>query len=138
MNNVSFKANLVVNKNLYKNMPQGTPEKYTDELVSGYKKFLDHRVIRHVTDGDTIEISRKPYKQGFALNMKFISPSLEEPLELGIHTNKNIPMVTPSQLIYWTKRFIIEREHITQKSFFEKEIDMFKRALIAHYEKEKQ
>lgn len=138
MNNISFKANLVVNKNLYEKMPDGTPENYTEELVSEYKKFLDGNVIKHVTEGDTIEISRKKYNQGFAIGMKFTSPNLEEPLELGIHTNKKIPSVKASALIYWTTRFIIEREHITPNSFFEKPMNMFKRALVSHFEKEKQ
>lgn len=137
MNRVSFKANLVVNPNLYKNMPSGTPKNYTDKLISGYKEFLNHKVIDHVTDGDTIEISRKAHREGFAINMKFTTPELEEPLDIGIHTNKKIPEITSAQLIYWTRRFIIEREHITRKSFFEKESEMFKRALIDHYEKEK-
>ena len=46
MNSVSFKAKLIVDDSSYKKMPVGTPENYTDELVAGYKKFLDHKVLK--------------------------------------------------------------------------------------------
>ena len=138
MNSVSFKANLVVNSNLYNNMPPETPKSYTKKLVSGYKEFLNQKFIKHVTDGDTIEISRKPHDEGFAINMRFTSPELATPLEIGIHTNKDKPTITAGQLIRWTKMFIIKRENITRKSFFENESDMYTRAIIDHYEKEKQ
>ncbi len=137
MNRVSFKANLVVNPNLYNDMPSETPEDYTEQLVSGYKRFLNHKVIKHVTDGDTIEISRKAYDEGFAINMRFTSPELEEPLDIGIHTNKEKPTITVEKLVRWTKMFIIKRENITRKSLLETELGMYERAIAEHYEKEK-
>ena len=69
-------------------MPEGTPTNYTDNLVNEYKKFLDHRVIKEVTEGDTIEIYKAPYNKGFALGMRYTSDKLKEPIESGIYTNK--------------------------------------------------
>ena len=88
MDNISFRANLIVDDSLYKKMPKGTPNGYTDNLVEDYKKFIDHKVIKEVTEGDTIEIYKAPYTKGFAIGMRFLSDKLDEPLETGIYTNK--------------------------------------------------
>lgn len=132
MNNISFKANLVVNDNLYKKMPQGTPENYTDDLVSDYKKFLDHRVIKKVTEGDTIELYKEPYRPGFALGIRYTSDKLEKPIESGIYTNKKIPEVKAGSIIFQTLQFLVIKSGIEQK-YFEPHKKTFERALKKLY-----
>lgn len=135
MNNISFKANLIVNKNLYTKMPEGTPTNYTDNLVNEYKKFLDHRVIKEVTEGDTIEIYKAPYNKGFALGMRYTSDKLKEPIESGIYTNKKIPEVKAGSLIFQTMQFLIAKSDIELK-FFEPHFKTFERALRKLYNKD--
>lgn len=115
MNNVSFKANLVVDSSLYNKMPQGTPDGYTDSLVRGYKKFLDNDIIKKVTDGDTIELYKDKYSRGFALGIRYRSNKLEQPIESGIYTNKKIPTVTVGSLIHDTMIYLIIKSGIQQK-----------------------
>ena len=112
MNNVSFKANLVVDKKLYTKMPEGTPEGFTDSLVKEYKKFIDHEVMQKLTEGDTIELYKAPYKPGFALGLKITSEKLQEPFEGGIFTNKKIPNVRVGSLYFQTMQFIIAKAGI--------------------------
>ena len=114
MNNISFKANLVVDEKLYKKMPVGTPENFTDNLVEEYKKFIDHKLMKELTEGDTIELYKAPYRPGFALGIRFISDKLEEPLEGGVFTNKKIPDVRCGSLIFQTMQFIILKSGIRQ------------------------
>lgn len=115
MNNVSFKANLVVDSSLYNKMPQGTPDGYTDSLVRGYKKFLDNDIIKNVTEGDTIELYKDKYNRGFALGIRYTSNKLEQPIESGIYTNKKIPTVTVGSLIHDTMIYLIIKSGIQQK-----------------------
>ncbi len=129
MKNISFKANIVVNNNLYNKLPEGTPVNYTDTLISEYKKFIDHRVIKEVTEGDTIEIYKAPYNRGFAIGMKYYSDKLEEPIESGIYTNKKIPQINAGSLIFQTIQFLIIKSGIEPK-FFESHQKSFERALI--------
>ena len=124
MNSVSFKAKLIVDDSLYKKMPVGTPENYTDELVAGYKKFLDHRVIKAVTEGDTVELYKDKYNQGFALGIRYTSDKLEKPIESGIYTREKIPNVSVGSLMQDTMVFLIIKSGIkprlaesTQKAF---------------------
>lgn len=112
MNSVSFKANLIVDDSLYKKMPVGTPENYTDELVAGYKKFLDHKVIQAVTEGDTVELYKDKYNRGFALGIRYTSDKLDKPIESGIHTNKKIPSVSVGSLIHDTMIYLIIKSGI--------------------------
>lgn len=112
MNNISFKANLVVDKKLYTKMPEGTPEGFTDNLVKEYKKFIDHEVMQKLTEGDTIELYKAPYKPGFALGLKITSEKLQEPFEGGIFTNKKIPNVRVGSLYFQTMQFIIAKAGI--------------------------
>ena len=114
-NNISFCANLIVNKNLYEKMPQGTPEGYSENLIKGYQDFLNHRVMEKITQGDTIELYREKYNRGFALGIKYSSDVFEKPIESGIYTNKKIPSVTLGDLIYDTMTFIIMKSGIRQK-----------------------
>ena len=132
MNNISFKANLIVNDNLYNKMPQGTPENYTDDLITDYRKFLDHRVIKKITEGDTIELYRDKYNRGFALGIKYTSDKLEEPIESGIYTNKKIPEVKAGSLIFQTLQFLVIKSGIDLK-FFEPHQKTFERALKKLY-----
>ena len=99
-NNISFKANLVVDKNLYTKLPKGTPEGYTDNLIGEYKKFIEHDVMKKITEGDTIEIYKAPYRQGFAVGLKITSDKFDEPFEGGVFTNKKIPSVSAGSLIF--------------------------------------
>lgn len=115
MNSISFKANLVVNKNLYSKMPQGTPNGYTDNLVLGYKKFLDNEVIKTVTQNDTIELYKDKCNCGFALGIRYTSDKFEKPIESGIYTNKKIPNVTVGSLIHDTMVYLIIKSGIDQK-----------------------
>lgn len=115
MNSISFKANLVVNKNLYNKMPQGTPNGYTDNLVQGYRKFLDNEIIKTVTQNDTIELYKDKYNRGFALGIRYTTDMLEKPIESGIYTNKKIPSVTVGSLIHDTMVYLIIKSGIKQK-----------------------
>ena len=115
MNNVSFKAKLIVDDSLYKNMPVGTPENYTDELVAGYKKFLDHKVIQAVTEDDTIELYKDKYNRGFALGIRYTSDKFEKPIESGIYTQKKIPKVKVGSLIYDTMIYLIMKSGVKQR-----------------------
>lgn len=124
MNSVSFKANLIVKDSLYKKMPVGTPENYTDELVAGYKKFLDNKVIKAVTEGDTVELYKDKYNRGFALGIRYTSDKLDKPIESGIYTSKKIPSVTVGSLMHDTMIYLIMKSGIkprlaesTQKAF---------------------
>ena len=127
MNNVSFKANLVVDKKLYTKMPAGTPEGFTDNLVKEYRKFIDHEVMQKLTEGDTIELYKAPYAPGFALGLKFTSDKLEKPIKGGVYTNKKIPNVNVGSLYFQTMQFIIAKSGI-KMGYFEKIEDAFIRA----------
>lgn len=128
MNNVSFKANLVVNKNLYTKMPESTQKDYTDNLIREYKKFLDIGAIKKVTEGDTIELYKAKYNQGFALGIRYTSDKIEEPIESGIYTNKKIPSVHAGSLIHDTMIYLIMKSGIKQ-NFFESTKKSFIRAM---------
>ncbi len=117
MNNISFKANLIIDKSLYKNMPVDTPEGYTDDLVREYKKFTDHKVIKKITEGDTIELYKAPHKSGFALGIKYTNSSNNETIESGIYTNKKVPTVKVGSLIHDTMTYIIVKSGIKPKSY---------------------
>lgn len=127
MNNISFKANLVVDKKLYTKMPEGTPEGFTDKLVEDYRKFIDHEVMQKLTEGDTIELYKAPYRPGFALGLKITSDKLEKPFEGGVFTNKKIPNVHVGSLCFQTMQFIIEKAGI-EVGYFEKIPNAFIRA----------
>ncbi len=109
MNNISFKAKLIVDDKLYTKLPQGTPEGYTENLVSQYKSFVEHDVMKKLTEGDTIELYKAPYRQGFAVGLRFTSDKLEKPIEGGVFTNKKIPEVRAGSLIFQTMQFIIAK-----------------------------
>lgn len=128
MNNISFKANLIVNKNLYTKMPEGTPQGYTDGLVEEYKKFLDIPVIKKVTESDTIELFKDKYNRGFAIGIKYTSDKLDEPIESGIYTNKKIPSVKSGSLIFDTMVYLMIKSGIEPK-FYEKKEKSFARAV---------
>ena len=113
MNNISFKANLIVDKNLYTKMPKGTPKGYTDNLIGEYKKFIEHDVMKKITEGDTIEIYKAPYRQGFAVGLKITSDKFDEPFEGGVFTNKKIPSVSAGSLIFQTMQFVIAKADMT-------------------------
>lgn len=128
MNNVSFKANLIVDDSLYKKMPKGTPDGYTDNLVSDYKKFLDHKVIKEITEGDTVEIYKAPYRGGFAVGMRFSSDKLDKPIETEICTRNKIPEIKSSSLVFQTMLFLTIKSGIQQR-LFEPHMKTFKRAI---------
>ena len=115
VNNISFCAKLIVDESLYEKMPPGTPEGYSKELIEGYQDFLNHKAMKKITQGDTIELYRERYNKGFALGIKYTSEALEKTIESGIYTNKNIPTVTLGELIYDTMSFIIIKSGIKQK-----------------------
>ena len=96
-------------------MPVGTPENYTDELVAGYKKFLDHKVIQAVTEGDTVELYKDKYNRGFALGIRYASDKLDKPIESGIYTNKKTPSVSVGSLIHDTMVYLIIKSGIKQR-----------------------
>ena len=133
-NAISFKANLIVDDSLYNKMPKGTPDGYTDNLVKDYKKFLDHKVIKEVTEGDTVEIYKAPYRGGFAVGMRFSSDELSEPIETGIYTNKKTPNIKASSLIFQTFMFLKIKSKISDNPF-EPHIKAFKRAIEALQDK---
>ncbi len=128
MNSVSFKAKLIVDDSLYKKMPVGTPENYTNDLVAGYKKFLDHKVIQAVTEGDTVELYRDKYNRGFALGIRYTSDKFDKPIESGIYTQKKIPEVKVGSLIHDTMIYLIMKSGIKQR-FSENHQKAFIRAL---------
>ncbi len=128
MKNVSFKANLIVNQNLYNSLPKQTEENYVENLITDYKKFLDNKFIKEATKNDTIEISRIKYQGGFAIGLKYTSDTLSEPIESGIYTNSKIPSVTPGSLSFQTQQFIIKKSGI-KLYFLENHKDRFMRAI---------
>ena len=134
MNNISFKANLIVDDSLYKKMPKTTPDGYTDNLVSEYKQFLDHRAIREITEGDTVELYKAPYRGGFAVGMKFTSDKLDKPLVSEICTRNKTPEIKSSSLVFQTLLFLKIKSGIKDNPF-ESHIDSFKRAIEALYVK---
>ena len=71
MQNISFQAKLVVNENLYKNLPPETPSGYSENLVQEYRDFLNKPVIKKVTQDDTIELYRAKYPLGFAIGIRY-------------------------------------------------------------------
>ena len=129
MNNLSFKANLIVDEKLYKKLPEGTPIGYTEELVAGYKKFLDHEVIKRATEGDTIELYKAPYRPGFAVGIRYTTDKFDEPLESGIFTNKKLPTVTAGSLIHDTMIYLMikaDLKNISSHKFNDKFIKALK------------
>ncbi len=129
-NNISFCANLIVDDSLYNKMPANTPKNYTEDLVNEYKKFIDNKVIKEITKGDTVELYKAPYNRGFAIGMRFHSNKLQKPFETGIYTNKKTPEIKPSGLVFQTMLFLTEKSGIKQ-SPFEPHIKTFKRAVKA-------
>ena len=115
MNNISFCANLIVDKKLYDKLPQGTPPQYSENLIKGYREFLNHNVINKITQGDVIELTKESSSRGFALGMKYTSELFEKPLEGGIYTTEKIPNITLGELIYHTMSFIIIKSGIKTK-----------------------
>ena len=128
MKDISFKAKLIVNPNLYNSLPEQTEENYVENLITDYKKFLDNKFIKEATNNDTIEISRIKYQRGFAIGLRYTSDTLSEPIESGIYTNSKIPSVTPGSLIFQTQQFIIKKSGI-KVYFLENHKDRFIRAL---------
>ena len=96
-------------------MPAETPENYTDNLIAGYKQFLEHPAIKKVTEGDTIELYKDKYNRGFALGIRYTSEELENPIESGIYTNKKIPSVRTGSLIHDTMIYLIIKSGIQQR-----------------------
>ena len=115
MNSISFKAKLIVDDSLYKKMPVGTPENYTNNLIAGYKQFLEHPAIKTVTEGDTIELYKDKYNRNFALGIRYTSDKLENPIESGIYTNQKIPTVKTGSLIHDTMIYLIIKSGIQQR-----------------------
>ena len=115
MSNISFKANLVINNNLYKKIHEGTPDGYIDNLIQEYRSFLDIPVIKEITEGDTIELYKAPHRPGYAIGIRFISKDLEKPLEGGVFTNKKIPNIHVGSFIFQTMQYIIEKSGIEQR-----------------------
>ncbi len=110
MNNVSFKANLIINPNLQKNLPAGTPEEFPEKLINEFREFLNQPKIKQATEGDIIELKKGKHKGGFALEMDFISDKIKEPFKTGIYTNKKIPDIKPGELKYWTYMFLCHKK----------------------------
>ena len=133
-NAISFKANLIVDDSLYNKMPKGTPDGYTENLVKDYKKFIENKTIKEVTEGDTIEIYKTPYNKGFAIGMRFSSDELSEPIETGIYTDKKTPNIKASSLIFQTFMFLKIKSKISDNPF-EPHIKAFKRAIEALQDK---
>ena len=136
MNSVSFKAKLIVDDSLYKKMPVGTPENYTDDLVAGYRKFLDHELIQAVTEGDTVELYKDKYNRGFALGIRYTSDKFDKPIESGIYTQDKVPKVRAGSLIHDTMVYLIIKSGIKQK-YSETTQKSFARALKTMLEEKK-
>ena len=128
MNNISFCAKLVIDKNLYSKLPSKTPENYYDDLINGYKKFLNLPLIEKVTKGDTVELFKAPHRNGFAIGIKYTNSKTGEVYNSGVFTNKKEATITPSELIYNTKVCIIAKSGI-KMGFFENVPKAFKRAV---------
>ena len=128
MNNISFKANLIIDDSLRKKMPQGTPEGYIDELAEEYKKFLNHPVIDYVTEGDTITLYKDHYGKGFALGIKFQDGRCNIPMKSTIAKREKIPNIKPAELIFQTYLYLLAKSDVEQ-NFFEKHSQTFKRVL---------
>ena len=69
--------------------------------------------MKKITEGDTIEIYKAPYRQGFAVGLKITSDKFDEPFEGGVFTNKKIPSVSAGSLIFQTMQFVIAKADMT-------------------------
>ena len=129
MNNISFKANLKINNNLYKNLPQGTSSDFPVKLIEEYKRFLELPKIKKATDGDIIEIKKAKHTAGYAIELEFLSDKLKEPFKTGIYTNKSIPDFKSQDLKYWTYIFLCAKKNEKPRAF-ESSYRMIERVLF--------
>lgn len=132
MNNISFRANLVVDNKLYNKVPDETSDGHVDDIINKYRKFLGNKHIENITKGDTIELYKAPYNKGFALGIRYISDKLDKPIEGGIYTNSKFPNIYAGNIITQTLQCIIEKEGIQRKAY-ESIQDAFIRALKEFY-----
>ena len=129
MDKISFKANLKINKNLYKNLPLGTKAEFPEKLINEFSEFLNHPKIKKATEGDTIELSRGKNSNGFAIEMNFSSPELANDFKTGIYTNKKVPDIKPQELKYWTYLYLCHKQG-EQPRLFESSFQMIERVLF--------
>lgn len=122
MRNISFKASLNIDNNIYKELPSGAQSSKIQNVLGDYTAFLESPALKKATDGDSIIISRAKEKgYGFSLGMKFISDKLKEPFETVICTNKNSNNISSGELKYWTYMFLCakkgEKPRMCESSF---------------------
>lgn len=129
MKNISFKANLNINQNLYKDLPSGTPKEFPETLIQEFTEFLNNPKIKQATEGDSIEIKRAKHTSGFALEMDFVSDKIKEPFKTGIYTNKKIPDIKSNDLKYWTYIFLCHKKGEKLKAL-ESSLKMIERVLF--------
>ncbi len=94
MQYISFKANLIIDSKMYKGKIPNTDTGYLKGVFENYKQFLEIPVIKKLTDGDTIKISRYNYTErdgayrnsektrknhGWGVIIEFVSNKLKEP-----------------------------------------------------------
>lgn len=129
MNNISFKAELKVNQNLYKNLPAGTPKEFPDKLIGDFENFLKIPQIKKATEGDVIEISKAKHRGGFGIDLNFITKATGKVFQTGVYTNKQTPEINVNDLKYWTYMFLCDKKGESPRTF-ESSFRMIERVLF--------
>lgn len=129
MDNVSFKATLKIDPDVYKNISKDMPAGYPESLVADFKKFINSPKIKAATEGDVIEIKTAKQKGGHGLEMKFISAKLPETFETEIHSSKKEPQISLGSLKYWTLMFLCHKQGEKPRAF-ESGFKMIERVLF--------
>lgn len=131
---VSFGANLIVDKNFGKNPPKRFSSENFDEVLDEYKTFLEDDRIKALTEGYTIALSTKNTKDGYCIYMDFTEKGKEdeEPLRVPICKSKavNSPFKAASlkNFTFW----FIARKSGEEPDFFETFFRYIKRGVLEY------
>jgi len=106
---ISFKANLKVNKDIYKNLKNDNEISYVEGVVDKYKKFLEIHYIKKLSEGDTIELKKGKYR-GYSLELKITNDNMEEPFITGVYTTKKEPTIRCEDLNFQTLLYLCHKK----------------------------
>lgn len=81
---ISFGANLIVDKNFGKNPPKRFKSEDFDTMLEEYKTFLEDKNVKRLTEGDVIELSSKNTREGYCVFMDFTQKGEDEPIRVPI------------------------------------------------------
>ena len=115
---LSFGAELKVDENLFKKLPDNSPEGYVEDVVEKYKKFIDNPKISELLGEDTIELSRAKMKgyNGYSVSLKIYPKNSDDVFEGGIFTNKkDVSYIRFSELARQTYQYIFVKLGVPEK-----------------------